>query len=225
MENKISFNQRLSLIGIRIGFSELKDLNLNCFSYDIEETLIIASYEANSDFRLLSLLVSWVSIHGEYVIVEKLFKKLKEYEKYRGPSPVMNLLSIQAVLSGFLKWKKWITSSEKKTQYPIKKELVESSIEYQGLNEEFAKYGAQIPRKLLRIREADVYSIEELARFNIQYRNRLIYGASWRADIIAAIEFGFKNPSVIAKTIGCSYEPSHRIFKEYLIAKSASGFK
>lgn len=224
MENKISLNQKLSLIGIRIGFSEFKNLKLNCFDYDIEETLILASYESNNDFRLLSLLVSWVSVHGEYVIVEKLFKKLKEYEKFRGPSLIMNILSVQAVLSGFLKWKKWITSSEKKTQYPIKKELIESSIEYQGLNEEFAKYGVLIPKKLLRIREIDVYSIEELAKFNIQYRNRLIYGSSWRADIIAAIELGFINPSIIAKTIGCSYEPSHRIFKEYLLAKSVSGF-
>ncbi len=219
MENNISLNQKLSLIGIRIGFSELPNLKLNCFDYDLEETLILASYEASNDFRILSLLTSWVSVHGEYVIVEKLFKKLKEYEKYRGPSLIMNLLSVQAVLAGFLKWKKWITSSEKKTQYPIKKELIESSIEYQGLNEEFAKFGVLIPKKLLRIRELDVYSIEELAKFNIQYRNRLIYGSSWRADIIAAIEFGFKNPSVIAKTIGCSYEPSHRIFREYSIAQ------
>jgi hypothetical protein len=220
MENKISLNQKLSLIGIRIGFSELQNLKLNCFDYDIEETLILASYESSNDFRLLSLLVSWVSVHGDYVIVEKLFKKLKEYEKYRGPSLIMNILSVQAVLSGFLKWKKWIISSEKKPQYPIKKELIESSIEYQGLNEEFAKHGVLIPKKLLRLRELDVYSIEELAKFNIQYRNRLIYGSSWRADIIAAIEFGFKNPSAIAKTIGCSYEPSHRIFREYSIAQS-----
>jgi hypothetical protein len=221
MENNLNLNQRLSLIGIRINYSKIQSSHINCFDYDIEETLILASYEAINDFRLLSLLVTWVSIHGEYVIVEKLFKKLKEYEKHKGSEHTMNLLSIQAVISGNSKWKKWITSTEKKKKYPIKKELVESSIEYHGLNEEFAKYGALIPRKLLRIREDDVFSIEELAKFNTQYRNRLIYGSSWRADIIAAIEFGFKNPSVIAKRIGCSYEPSHRIFREYSIAQSS----
>jgi hypothetical protein len=222
MENKFSLNQRLSLIGFRIGYSEI-DISLTsttCFDYDIEETLILASYEATKDYRLLSLILSWVTVHGDYIIVEKLFKKLKSFEKYRGESHIMNMVSVQAVLSGFLKWKKWITSSKDKPMYPIKDETLVSSIEYQGLNDDFAKFGILLPKKLLRIRETDIFTIEELAKNNIQYRNRLIYGSSWRADIIAAIEFGLKNPSVIAKTIGCSYEPSHRIFNEYCLVKN-----
>lgn len=222
MENKLSLNQRLSLIGIRIGYSEI-DLSLtksNCFDYDIEETLILASYEATKDYRLLSLILSWVSVHGDYIIVEKLFKKLKNFEKYRGNNHAMNMVAVQAVLSGFLKWKKWITTSKNKPIYLFNDETLKSSIEYQGINDDFSKFGILIPKKLLRIRESDIFTIEELAQNNIQYRNRLIYGSSWRADIIAAIEFGFKNPSVIAKTIGCSYGPSHRIFNEYSLVKN-----
>jgi hypothetical protein len=222
MQNKICLNQKLSLIGIRISYSE-KDYEVStttCFDYDIEETLILAAFEATQDYRLLSLLLSWVKIHGDYVIVEKLFKKLKEFEKYKGQTHIMNMLAVQAVLSGFLKWKKWVTSSKDKPIYPFIDESFKSSIEYQGANEDFAKFGVQIPKKFLRIRDSDIFSIEELAKSNIQYRNRLIYGSSWRADIIAAIEFGFKNPSIIARTVGCSYEPSHRIFNEYLIVKN-----
>lgn len=222
MDHKMNLNQKLSLIGVRLGYfaKDKKTSSTTCFDYDIEETLILASYEASHDYRLLSLIITWVKIHGDYVIVEKLFKKLKEFEKYRGQSHVINMVAVQAVVSGFLKWKKWITSSKDKPRCPLKDESLQSSIEYQGLNDDFSKFGVLIPKKFLRIRESDVFSVEELAKNNIQYRNRLIYGSSWRADIIAAIEFGFKNPSVIARTIGCSYEPSHRIFNEYLLVKN-----
>ena len=59
---------------------------------------------------------------------------------------------------------------------------------------------------------------ERLIQKNLQYRNRLLFGASWRADIITAIQMGMKTPYEISKKIGCSYEPAYRIFKEYALA-------
>lgn len=226
MENaSLSLNQRLSLIGFQISYSESdqKLTGRSIFEYDIEETLLLASYDAEKDFRLLSLLATWISVHGDYVIVEKFFKKLKEFEKYRGHRPgVINLLAAQATSTGKTKWKKWITCSRKNPEYPVDKDLLKSSIEFHGVNQDLDYYGVLVPKKFLRIREDDVLSTEELARSNKQFRNRLMYGASWRADIITAIEAGFKNPSAIARTLGCSYEPSHRIFKEFTLALTAS---
>lgn len=226
MTFKLSLNQKLLLCGFRISIKnpEIPDKNLSCFDFDLEETLILSAYEAENDFRLLSLLATWITVHGEYVIVEKFFKKLKEFEKYRGSTPtVLNLLAAVAVEAGSSKWKKWITCSSQKPEYPVNEALLKSSIEYQGYNEDLASYGILVPAKFLRIRTEDVFSIEELAKNNRQYRNRLIYGASWRADIISAIEIGLQNPSIIARTIGCSYEPSHRIFQEYSLARKFVG--
>lgn len=226
MESKLLLDQKLRFCGFRISIKNLDipTKDLSCFDFDLEETLILAAYEAQEDFRLLSLLATWMTVHGEYVIVEKFFKKLKFFEKYRGSIPtVINLLAAVAVEAGSAKWKKWITCSAKKLEYPVKKSLLESSIAYQGRNEELASYGVLVPPKFLRIRNEDVFTIEELAKNNRQYRNRLIYGASWRADIISAIEEGLANPSVIAKTIGCSYEPSHRIFREFSLARKFAG--
>jgi hypothetical protein len=59
---------------------------------------------------------------------------------------------------------------------------------------------------------------EDLIKSNLQYKNRFIYGANWRADIITAIQFGYDNPSKIKDLIGCSYEPANRIFKQYKMA-------
>ena len=69
----------------------------------------------------------------------------------------------------------------------------------------------------LRIRPNDVLSVEPLARSNRQYRNRLLYGASWRADIITAIEDGAQTATEISRQVGCSYEPAHRVRREYSI--------
>ena len=141
------------------------------------------------DFRLLSILLTWNTVHSDYVIVEKLAKKRQAFEKVRRP------------------------------ELPVDPELLASSIQYQGSDDELRKYGLLVPRKFLRIREIDVLPPGELSLVNQQYRNRLIYGASWRADIIAAIEAGVKNPHRISRLLGCSYEPAHRVFKDYFTAR------
>ena len=48
----------------------------------------------------------------------------------------------------------------------------------------------------------------------LAYKNRLIYGAQWRADIITAIERGAKTPIEISRMCGASYEPCHRVLSE-----------
>lgn len=48
----------------------------------------------------------------------------------------------------------------------------------------------------------------------LAYKNRLIYGAQWRADIITAIERGAKTPTEISRMCGASYESCHRVLSE-----------
>jgi predicted transcriptional regulator len=55
---------------------------------------------------------------------------------------------------------------------------------------------------------------KSVAAINVQYRNRLLYGADWRADVITAIQMGATRPATIVKWIGISYEPAHRIFED-----------
>jgi hypothetical protein len=62
---------------------------------------------------------------------------------------------------------------------------------------------------------------EELVKVNQQYRNRYLYGPNWRADIITAIESGLTSPTQIMRRVGCSYEPAHRVWREWQIASAA----
>ncbi len=219
----LSLNQRMRFIGIRIVYDEA-DLNLSGhekLQCDIEKTLIDAAYEAKNDFRLLSLLMSWLTVHGDYVIVEKLFKLAKLAEKDREHNPIMNGFAVCGTINGYLRFKRYVSKSPQ-DEFLIDQDTTESFGTYQGYKQDWSSLGVKVPLKMIRIRETDVLSAEELARFNLQFRNRLLVGASWRADILTAVDLGIQSATEISKTLGCSYEPAHRVLKEYSVVKKIS---
>ena len=57
--------------------------------------------------------------------------------------------------------------------------------------------------------------MDELVSKNMQYRNRLIFGANWRSEIITAIMNGAKNANQVAKKLGINRTRVGIVFKEY----------
>lgn len=210
--SNLSLDQKLSYIGVQISLDK-KAISTDWI--DIEHTLYLASLEVPSDSRLFSLLASWISVHGDYVIIEKLMK----FQKKKN-SPWLAALAVCAVNLGFHQWKR-LVKKQKGTLALVDVELAKSSILMKGAEPNFNKFGFIVPIGALRIRSMDVLSTENLIKKNRQFRNRLLYGACWRADIITAIEKEIKNPYQIAKTLGCSYEPALRISKEFKLAQAA----
>jgi len=217
--NKLPLNQKLKLIGFRIGFSEaeLPLTNLTPFDFDIEETLIQAMIEARTDFRLLGLLATWIKAFGGSVILEKFFKKSNEHQLTED-DPILNFLIAIAILNGHIKWRYWLKASPKHPIYPTDETTLKSLISVRGEDPDLAKLGVRVPTGYLKSKESNILSPPELVRINHQYRNRLIFGANWRADIVTAIESGLQNAFQISKKIGCSYEPAHRVSREYYLA-------
>jgi len=205
----LTLDQKLSYMGVQLAnFKKLNSLGW----VDIENTLHEASFEVAHDSRLFPLLCSWVSVHGDYVVIEKLMKLQKKKN-----SPWLVAIAICAVNLGFHQWKR-LVKKQKGPLALVSIDLALSSISFKGEEPGFKKYGFLVPRGSLRVRASDAQTPERLVKKNPQYRNRLLFGASWRADIITAIEMGMKTPYQISKTLGCSYEPAHRIFKEYSLA-------
>lgn len=210
--SKSSLNLKLSFIGVQIaGGRALQSKNI---WIDIEKTIYEASIEIQKDSRILSLLCSWILVHGNRVIIEKLMRFQKKEN-----SPWLVAVAIFAVNNGFCRWERLI-KKQKQEIFIIDRELALSSIGLKGEEDGMRKQNFLIPKGAIRARERDALSVRELARINLQYRNRLIFGAAIRSDIITAIEFGFETPYAIAKAVGCSYEPAHRIFNEYQLHKS-----
>ncbi len=207
--SKISLDQKLCYIGFQIVAPKIGGTKQ---WVDIENALYEATLEVTQDSRLFSLICSWVSVHGDYVIIEKLMKLQKKKN-----SPWLVAVAICASNMGFHQWKRLI-KKQKNTFALVDQDLALSSISMKGEESNFRSKGFLIPKESIRIRSSDAQSATSLIKSNLQYRNRLRYGASWRADIITAIEKGMKTPYTIAKVLGCSYEPAHRIFKEYALA-------
>jgi hypothetical protein len=220
MGTKLTLNQKLRLIGFRIGFDDEKTPSKHKFSsldYDLEDTLIAACFESFDDNRILRVLTVWAKTHGQRVIQEKLFKRLTEWERIKGVQHHVQYFTAICVAEGFSGWKKWLTLTPKNPIFPGDEEALKASIKLKGEDLKLGKLGVLVPNGFLRPRPDDVYSVDELTSDNRQYRNRFLYGTNWRADIITAIEAGLDNPSQIAKAIGCSYEPAYRVFHEYRI--------
>ena len=78
----LSLNEKLKHIGFRIDSKGTKNRRRKTLqSIDIEETLIEASRTVSKDSKLFSLLCSWVKVHGDYVHISKLLKKVSKLGK------------------------------------------------------------------------------------------------------------------------------------------------
>jgi hypothetical protein len=222
MSNQITLDQKLRFIGFRLNVNETSSPvheHEVLEHADIERTLIEAAYviRAEDDYRLFSILLTWIKIFGEYVIVEKFEKLAASVELERGPNPILNAIAVWGTINKQTKWKRLISRS-KKNQYIVDKELTESSAKFPGFKADWLKFGIKVPAKMLRERDTDVLTFKELASKNIQFKNRLLFGAGWRSDIITANEIGIDSVARIEKILGCSHEPAYRITKEYRIA-------
>ncbi|MBN2711970.1 MAG: hypothetical protein JXR97_05980 [Planctomycetes bacterium] len=210
-------NQAIANIGIRLGGVSVTPQKAAV--HDLEQVFLNAAGEMRQDGRLASLLFSWVHVHSGHVIVEKLRKLLRQ-NKNDDVNVAISALAAYAVSRGQHKWKKLITP-QSKGAYLFCGKVAESAVKLKGAEAWAEEYGILIAKGSVRIRPEDVLTVEELAKANGQYRNRLLFGASWRADIITAIQQGATTATDVMKRVGCSYEPAHRIRMEYLIASQA----
>jgi hypothetical protein len=205
---------RLASIGINVS-SEQK---LYSFA-DIEKTLVFAAEQIPNDKRLLSLLLSWIKLHGERVNIERL-KKLATKDQ-----PIwLSLMAHFASDCGQTRWKILINDFSQGKYALGDKDLTQSLISMRGEESWSAGSAFLIPKHSVSIDEKFILNAFQLAKINSHYRNKLIYGSNWRADIITAIQAGAKNPFQAAKISHSSYEPAHRAFDELKTADVLDSF-
>ncbi len=210
-------NKALACIGIRLGGVSIRPRDTS--DHDIERVLLRGAAEMRRDGRLASLLFSWIHVHADHVIVEKLRKLVRSAED-EDQALGVSALAAYAASQGRHKWKKLIRRQSPKACL-FTGRSASSAIRLKGAEPWAEEQGILIARGSLRIRPADILAPNELARLSLQYRNRLLFGASWRADIITAIQQGAATATEVMKRVGCSYEPAHRVRREYLIASES----
>ncbi|MCB9228835.1 MAG: hypothetical protein H6618_04415 [Deltaproteobacteria bacterium] len=207
MNTNINLYQRLASIGINVN----SENTLYVFS-DIELTLILAIKNISDDKRLLGLILSWVKIHGDKINIERLSK----ISGNKAP-PWLGLIALFGICCKQYRWKK-IVSRPDTLLTNGNPDTNKARAKLKGEEEWSKGSGYLIPKGSESITDKYVLAPEQLAKINKHYKNKLIYGPNWRADIATAIESGAKNPYQVAKICHCSYEPAHRVYKDFITA-------
>lgn len=199
----------LNAIGFRVnGDSTNVEDNI-----DIEKTLVKVLYYIDREGRLLSLLFSWLNTHGGHVIADKFFKEYEKAKEYLGETPWFVGVCAFMLDRKDYRFKKGVKPLKKPHHYRNKDQS--QLIKVKGPVDSLERVNIYLAKSSLRLRERDVFSVDELIKENQQYRNRFVYGANWRSEIITAIQNGVANPNKIANLLGIQRSRVSIVFNEY----------
>jgi hypothetical protein len=153
---------------------------------NIEDTLVAASIEGimREDFRVLALLVDWISIHVERVNVDRLTKLVTAIPH----KPV------KAFWAGIAHWQRSDPRMKKlrKVHRGQRIDLLQDGgdflIQRNGEDQRFQGSPFRVAAKTLRHRPEDILDATEFAKKHAAYRWRIIIGPTYRADMWSLLE-------------------------------------
>jgi hypothetical protein len=209
--------EEMSYIGFRVNFTKYKKEN-SSITPDIERTLVKILYRIDFDGRLLGLLFSWVEVHGSHIVADKLFKEYQLAKKINGESPWFVALCAYLENKKDHRFKKGIKKLRPIHHFGNRDQT--NLVKLKGSVKVFEDVGIFVPQSAFRIREKDVMSTNELIKNNHQYKNRFIYGANWRSEIITTIQKGAINPNQVSKMLGIARSRVGVVFYEYMMIKN-----
>ena len=153
---------------------------------NIEDTLVAASERGllRDDLRTLAILVTWLGVHTRMINADRLVRLIEDHESRR----------VRAFWSAFAIWQRKDRRFARlaKLYDGPGLDLLSVGTEFQvkrhGEDHRFAFSPLRVPANALRDRPADVLEPAELAKRHPAYRQRLIIGPSYRADMWATLE-------------------------------------
>jgi len=169
---------------------------------NIENTLFFASEEGmdRADLRVLSILVTWLGVHGARVNVDRLAKLIEA----GGSKRVRTFWA--AVGCWLAKDRRYSRLIRLYTAKPL--DLLDVGTEFQirrhGEDPRFEGTALRVPGNVLRDRPADVMTPELLARQHRVYSWRIVIGPTFRADMWAEMDGtpGLKAAEIARRTYG-----------------------
>ena len=176
-----------------------------------EECLVQVSSALLKDPKALKLCWGALKKHQDLLHPEMLLKFLNN------ESTEPNVIGALLLKLNHRRFSKIVDHCKKakfKSEKPSKILQLAAKIGQTNYDIHFKAFGLDIS-ELENIDTKKISSLEHLTKNNIFYKNRLLFGSNWRADIISCIQKGEENPSQIKKRLHCSYETAHRVFSDY----------
>ncbi len=196
---------------VGIGMSFAAEANP---SAPIEETLVHASAAGmdDHDLRVLAVLTTWVRVHHAHINADRLVRCASEHGSER----------VHAYWAAVERWlskdRRFARLAKLHKGAPL--DLLPVGTDFQiarrGKDERFAGSSLRMPAGTLRDRDADVISPEVLVRRHAGYRNRVLMGPTWRADVWTVLE---QEPDVsvaeAARRAGCSFATAWQVVQDF----------
>lgn len=203
------------MVGIGLNFTAEPEVDA-----DIESTLVFASVSGmeQDSLRTLAVLTTWLGVHHAHVNADRLIRLV-------GEQPSERVRAYWAAIAHWLKKDRRFARLEGFYEgAPI--ELLMTGTEFQikrrGEDERFVGSKLRVPTGVLRDRAADVLAPDALVKSHAGYRNRVLMGPSFRADVWTVLE---KSPSLsvadVARRAACSFATAWQAVQDFKLLRSA----
>jgi hypothetical protein len=202
--------QSLRAIGLRLGASHPAP------ACPAPEQVLVSAVTAAipNDLRTLSVVTTWLEVHGARVHVAELARYLDA-----GEAACRDHERFAAYWSGVAHWQRadvrWAKVAARFRGPAVylsglPADLEEAQILRKGEDLRFLGSRLRVPQGMLRDRKADVDDPASLSARHAWYRERVRQGPSYRADCWAELE---RNPELraadLARAVGCTYPVAH----------------
>lgn len=197
------------MAGIGLGIAAVPDPDA-----EIESTLVDASAAGmdESDFRVLSILTTWLGVHHQRINADRLVRLVQGHDSKR----------VKAYWGAVARWlakdrrfARVITAyrGPRLDLLPVGSDF---QVQRRGEDERFAGSLLRVPVGTLRDRVADVASPQAMVRRHAGYRNRVLMGPTYRADVWTVLE---KEPeltiSEAARRAHCSFSAAWQAAQDF----------
>ena len=170
-----------AMVGIGVGFAATAASEPN-----IEDTLLAASIEGmeHDDLRVLSALTTWLSVHHQRVNADRLIRIVST----RGEQRVFAYCAAIAYwLNGDRRLSRLAELAPKQRVHLLRAGSA-FQLKRRGEDPRFEGSALVVPQGVLRDRDADVLTPQQLAARHRGYFQRVQMGPSYRADLWALLE-------------------------------------
>lgn len=198
----------------RIGMSFAAEGDFNA---DIEPTLVHASSVGmdDGDLRVLSALTTWFGVHHAYVNADRLVRLVAQTSA-----------RVRAYWSALARWQ----AKDRRFARLLGEERVdllptgtEFQITRRGEDARFQGSSVRVPAGTLRDRADDVLPPELVVARHAGYRNRVLMGPSFRADVWTVLQ---RSPELsiaeVARRAACSFATAWQAVQDFRLLGAAS---
>ncbi len=202
------------MVGVGMNFAATPERDA-----DLESTLVHASQLGmdDGDLRVLSVLTTWLGVHHAHVNADRLVRLATAETSER----------VRAYWAAIASWlAKDRRFARLNTAYDGPRvDLLPVGTDFQlkrrGEDPRFVGSKLKAPAGTLRDRNDDVLSPEVLARRHAGYRNRLLMGPTWRADVWTVLERAPElSVAEVARRASCSFATAWQVVQDFKLLRS-----